>query len=198
MMTNNAGKNALVNNTLNYYDWLRIVCFNHSKYSSDMYSIVLYKLYSTKFVYTLRMDENRYIDGINLRGRFLKEIDSSDISLVINYLPRELNGGCSMLEMMAALSIKCEEEIMSDEKIGDRTSMWFFSMLRNTGLYKYTDNYISCNENSINEITSIIDNVINRRYSRDGTGGLFKTNDGTDMVSTDIWYQMCRYLSNFS
>ena len=196
-MNDEERKSLAASNTLNYYDWLKMVCFNHSNTVSNKYTWLLYKLHSTKFIYTLRMDENRYIDGINLRGRFLNEIDSSDSSLVTNCIPPELNGGCSMLEMMVALAIKCEEEIMSNESIGDRTSMWFCEMLINMGLWKYTDLYISQSPNSKNEISTIIDNVLNRRYARDGTGGLFKTNDGTDMLTTDIWYQMCKYLSNF-
>ena len=41
---------------------------------------------------------------------------------------------CSVLEMMIALSMRCEEQIMDDPDIGNRTGQWFWDMIDNLGL----------------------------------------------------------------
>ena len=53
----------------------------------------------------------------NLRYRFGREIKlpSGIISSELDNYP------CSVLEMLIALSIRCEETIMTDEEYGDRT-----------------------------------------------------------------------------
>ena len=48
-------------------------------------------------------------------------------------------------------------------------------------------------------VDQAIANFLNRNYSRDGDGGLFRVrNCPRDMRTLDIWYQMCWYLNDIS
>ena len=87
------------------------------------------------------MDENRFADGINLRYRFADELGYSreQIALYLNDKP------CSILEMMIALSIRCEEQITGDMEEGDHPDRWFWLMINNLGLTNMVDDYFDLN-----------------------------------------------------
>ena len=100
---------------------------------------------------------------------------------------------CSVLEMMLALSIRCEEHIMDDPEIGNRTGEWFWIMIVNLGLgsmddTRYDEEYVD----------DILDKFLNREYDADGTGGLFPVRNPRyaqyDLRNVDIWYQLNWYL----
>jgi hypothetical protein len=139
------------------------------------------------------MDENREIDGHELRYRFGTE-KSIDRSYIDIYLSEH---GCSVLEMMVALAIKCEEEIMYDPSEGDRTSSWFWEMLTSLNLVNYTnDNW---NYASEKEIIQRLNIFLDRKYLPDGRGGLFTVRSPKeDMKNVEIWFQMCWYISDIS
>ena len=116
-----------------YFEWLcSIVC--ERRFSKEIsYKKLLMYLHKTEFRYLIPNDQNRAEDGIDLRYRFVITCDcdySSDI----------LDGPCSVLEMMVALAIRCEENIMDDPSFGNRTGQWFWGMINNLGLGSMTDN----------------------------------------------------------
>lgn len=144
-------------------------------------------LHSRDFTYTLPMDGNRESDGMNLRYRFGDECSYpyTEIASVLDHCP------CSVLEMMVALSIRCEEQIMSDPDMGDRTGVWFWGMVQSLGLYEMTDKrfdaVIAC---------QAVEKFLIRDYPPNGRGGLFTVIcPRTDMSSIEIWYQMMCYLN---
>ena len=92
-------------------------------------------MHSVEFVYIIGMDGNRAEDGIDLRYRFGYE-RKHEGPMVATYLD---DRPCSILEMMTALANRCEEHIMDDQDIGDRTGQWFWSMISNLGLGSMTD-----------------------------------------------------------
>lgn len=94
------------------------------------------------------------------------------------------------LEMMTALAIRCEEHIMGDPDIGDRTGQWFWSMLSNLGLGSMSDTNFDKYR-----VDMALERFLERDYQRNGKGGLFTVNNGRDMRATEIWYQMNYYLS---
>lgn len=143
------------------------------------YSKLLEKLFRIPFRYNIEKDENRYGDGVSLRHAFYYET-GTEVSLE----------GCSVLEMMVALAIRCEEDIMSDSERGDRVPLWFWDMIRSIGL-------IDCRDNNFMEsyVTSRINGFLDRTYSRDGDGGLFTLpNCEANLRYIEIWEQMCWYL----
>ena len=126
----------------------------------------------------LPLDENRLLDGLDLRFRFADEN---------SYY---IDGDCSVLEMMVALSLRCEEHIMSDDEIGNRTGRWFWEMIDNLGLESmYDDNFDKVYADKI------IYRFLNREYEPNGDGGLFTVrNRNVDLRKVEIWYQLMWYL----
>jgi len=153
---------------------------------SKSYRKLFARLHDTEFTYTIPMDGNRAEDGIDLRYRFGREHDYSD-AMVDSFLD---DRPCSILEMMIALSIRCEEHIMDDPDIGNRTGQWFWSMLVSLGLGSMDDRKFDRHRVDI-----ILERFLDREYGRNGEGGLFTVNNGRDMRRTEIWYQMNYYLS---
>ena len=169
-----------------YFEWMYgIVCdTRYSRRSS--YRKLLSRLNREQFTYTIGMDGNRAADGIDLRYRFGHD-KGYPYSAIATYLDVD---PCSVLEMMIALSIRCEENIMEDSDIGDRTGQWFWNMIVSLGLGPMTDSKYS--ETYVNDH---LIRFLNREYKRTGEGGLFTIEHSRkDMRSIEIWYQMCMYL----
>ena len=168
-----------------YFNWLcDFVCFE--RFSEEIsYRKLLMFLHKTEFTYIIPMDANRAGDGVDLRWRFAYEHpDFRDAELY-------LEGPCSVLEMLVALALRCEETIMDDTRYGNRTSQWFWTMLRNLGLGSMSDKYFD-RKRATNNIMIFL----NRDYEPDGTGGLFKIeNCKYDLRDIEIWTQLNWYLN---
>lgn len=176
-------KNDVVNS---YFNWLyETVCEN--RFSEEVsYKKLLTQLHNTEFRYTLLMDDNRSEDGLCLRDRFANDYDIPNID-------RYLQGPCSVLEMMVALAIRCEESTMDDPKYGDRTGQWFWQMIGNLGLGAMKD----VRYDKI-FVRGVLDKFLDRKYDRDGRGGLFHIkNCDTDLRDIEIWNQMWWYMGDF-
>lgn len=174
-----------------YFDWMYDLVCNSKRFSRRSYRLLLGYLHHRVFTYMIDMDSNRAEDGIDLRDRFAYEYEQQyhcDRAMILECLG---SSRCSVLEMLVALSIRCEEHIMEDSDIGDRTSEWFWGMLDNLGLGSMDDRRF--NERRAREI---IDIFLNREYEPDGRGGLFTIeNCRYDLRTIDIWYQMNWYLN---
>lgn len=171
---------AKLNNA--YFDWMyNIVCNDRSYYKLLRY------LHCIDFQYSIAMDGNRADDGVNLRYRFGYE-RSYDQALIATYLD---DRPCSVLEMLIALAIRCEENIMYDPDLGDRTGVWFGNMINNLNLESMH------NADFDREyVDDVIDIFLNRKYKSNGEGGLFTVNDAPrDLRDVEIWYQLCWYLN---
>lgn len=113
-----------------YFNWMCQLVFD-GRYSKKLsYRRLLKVLHKIEFTYSIPMDGNRAEDGIDLRYRFGYENGYSS-SMISAYLD---NKTCSVLEMMIALAIRCEEHIMDDPDVGNRTGQWFWNMIVNLGL----------------------------------------------------------------
>ena len=172
-----------------YFEWMcRLVCddrYADSRRSS--YHSLLRFLHDTPFRYEDKpeMDENRAMDGIDLRYRFGYEnnIPYPQIAAEIDDMP------CSFLEMLIALAFRCDD-IMDDRACGDRLSEWFWTMLNSLGLAKMNDARFDKTE-AIN----IINRFARNNYDPDGHGGLFTIkNCKEDLRRKEILWQMYRYL----
>lgn len=167
-----------------YFEWMYCLV-SDNKHS---YRKLLFLLHEIDFTYMLNMDGNRYDDGVDLRYRFADEQGYPD-RMVAKYLD---NHPCSVLEMLIALSIRLEEHIMADPDIGNRTGTWFWTMLSNLELDDMDDSNFDHDRAEM-----VIQRFLNRDYSRDGTGGLFRIeNCKYDLRDVDIWYQANWYLNS--
>jgi len=171
-----------------YFRWMTdLVC--DCEYAKGLSWDALFReLHQTTFTYILPMDENRAMDGIDLRYRFGYEEDYSRDEL-LDLDDRE----CSVLEMMVALALRCEEHIMDDPESGNRTGRWFFEMIDNLGLSDMDDEHFHRDR-----VRFVIQRFLDRKYEPNGKGGLFSLESGNhrDMRHIDIWYQMMWYLNS--
>lgn len=174
-----------------YFDWLYSLMTDHRHSRSISYRKLFMQLHDIEFRYTIQNDKNRAEDGIDLRYRFaITQMRDVPEELVLD----TLDGPCSVLEMMIALSIRCEESFMDDTRFGDRTAQWFWRMLTNLGLGSMTDNHFDRQQ-----VECAISRLLNRAYEPDGRGGLFRVRHcNQDMRSIEIWYQLCCYLNEIT
>lgn len=146
---------------------------------SRTYWSLLRRLYVKEFVWIIPNDDNRLEDGRELRYQFLEDagIDDPD--------PIWMGMGCSMLEMMVALSRRLAFETEGEAK------WWFWKLIANLGLERCSDSK-PCSEEKVDET---LDAVIWRTYAPNGQGGLFPLRDTTqDQRDVEIWYQLNAYL----
>ena len=173
--------------TNEYYSWLLDFVNLSDQFNGQTFSNTMKILMDREFVWSVRNDDNRAFDGLDLRLYFAYDFEYP-LDIWCGYLPDY----CSVLEMMVALARRCEIEIMRDPDYGDRTPVWFWEMMKNLGLEYYNDdNYDENPEKSREEIEKILDIFLGRKYKKDGTGNIFVTkNSGIKMPSTEIWYQL--------
>ena len=142
-----------------YFEWLLKMIKPTTNYRS-----LLEMLFNIDFISIIPMDNNRINDGNLLRHEYIREKNYQ--SYYIEYLGEH---GCSILEMMIALSRRIEVDIMSDPDYGNRTTKWFWGMVDTLGF-------------------------INRKYDPDGHGSLFLSVGNRDNRTIEIWYQAQAYL----
>ena len=174
-----------------YFAWLYdIACGN--RYAPEIsFRDLLSYLHEVDFIWQIPLDENRAEDGISLRYRFARLQVHEDL---VNAVADMLIGPCSILEMMVALAIRCEEDIMDDTQYGDRTRQWFWNMIVSLGLGSMTDDRF---DRRVAE--DIIRTFMSRKYEPNGRGGLFTIRRCTDdLRKVEIYTQMLWYLNSIS
>lgn len=171
---------------VSYFEWMYDIVCDYSRSGDISYRELLWKLNDIEFEYYIRGDYNRAADGIDLRRRFAYDF------LEIDHAERYILGPCSVLEMMIALAIRCEE-IMDDTEYGNRTAQWFWKMIVSLGLGGMTDERY--NDRVVKEV---INDFLDRNYDRDGHGGLFAVdNCHRDMREIEIWEQMICFINRY-
>lgn len=173
-----------------YFEWLVSLVCKYDRPQFASFDKLLFHLDTVDFKWTIPIDENRAMDGVDLRWRYVVENHFEDE--YGDYVLSELNGPCTMLEMMIALALRCEENIMDDPAIGNRTGQWFWMMVVNLGLGSMTDRYYD---------KRYVNDVLNRffdcRYEPDGKGGLFHVrNCPYDLRNHEIWHQLNCYINS--
>lgn len=151
------------------------------------YRRLLSQLHMIPFRWIIPADSDRAERGKDLRWRFALAHGYEDCYRTA------LEGPCSVLEMMVALALFCEEQIMSDTAYGDRTAQWFWGMAVNMGLGTMTDDRFDRRY-----VIQVVDRMLDRQYEPDGKGGLFRIrNCDKDVRTMEIWHQLCHYLDTF-
>lgn len=171
-----------------YFDWMYQLICDRRYLRGRSYRRLLNHLNHIDFQYIMPMDGNRAEDGIDLRYRFGRELDYPEpvISSYLDIRP------CSVLEMLVALAKRCEEQIMDDPDIGNRTSLWFWRMIDSLGLSDMIDSRFDPDHTD-----EIIFRFMDRKYNRNGKGGLFTINHcREDMRNVEIWFQMNWYIDS--
>ena len=135
-------------------------------------------MFNTPFRYSIYLDKNRFEDGLSYRYR----------------LGFESTEPCNVFEMLVALAVRMEEDIMSDPRFGDRIPQWFFSMIGSMGLAQYDDKVFD-----EEKVENLIETFLNRKYAKNGKGGLFTFRHKTilDPREVEIWDQMQWWLGMY-
>lgn len=169
-----------------YFEWMYQLVFPDPNDIS--YRRLCMYLNNITFYPRLPMDENRAQDGEDLRYRFGYECQHihPEIGALLDCRP------CSVLEMMVALSLRMEEDIMTNPAMGNRQPQWFYEMLQSLGLADMTDDLFDRQK-----VMTIIRRFMDGEYEPNGKGGLFTIPScGRDLRTVEIWYQMNWYLNS--
>lgn len=140
------------------------------------------QLHNKTFEWSVSNDDNRAMDGIQLRETFFKE---TGVSVVNSDRP------CSFLEMLIALAIRMNFEENVDPQFG--VGVWFWRMMENVGLDEFNDDMYTSAQDARDLVDGIVDNITYRNYNQNGAGGLFPLqhmNHQEDQRNVELWYQM--------
>lgn len=169
-----------------YLTWLKTFVFAEG-YLNKSYNLLFEALYNKTFKVVLKKDTNRLLDGLDLRRLFVDELNYNE-EMATKFCSSKYKP-CSVLEVMIALSLRIETDLMGDYIYGDRTSQWFWAMISNLGLGKMDDS--AYDEIYVDNVLNIF---LNREYDIDGNGSLFFIEGSTNMKDAEIWYQAMWYL----
>lgn len=160
-----------------YFEWL---C---NKVRGEYYHELLYALYDIQFHSSNELDKNRISYALALRDE---------------YEARGLAGcpveGCTVLEVMMSMAIRCEDTVMNNPNKGDRTLDWFWQMIDNLGFSKFTDG--AWNAAMLVNVNRTINDWLERRFKRNGLGSPWPLSEGRkDCRRVDLWTAMMWYMS---
>ena len=137
---------------------------------------------------TVVRDSNRQSDGHDLRYGF-----GYEYHIPYREIDHMITGPVTVLEVLVAMAIRGEVSIMSDSEYGDRTSVWFWSMIECMHLL---DEYQDYGYFNWENVRIKVDNMMDRNFAPNGDGGLFVVNDPPqDMRTAEFWYQMNWYFN---
>lgn len=164
---------------VNYMAWLvDIATEGHA--SDCIYKRLFTQLMDTPFRWSagIPLDENRAYDGRSLRQKFCRHTGARSAM-------NEEDAPASVLEVLVALAMRIETDIMHNGEAGDRTSLWFASMIDSLGLTNCTDSAYDAPY-----VNAVLERWMDRNYEPCGRGGLFTTTDPTVLMPTiEIWQQ---------
>ena len=147
---------------------------------SRTYWSLLKQLYTTEFVWLVPNDDNRVEDGRDLRVEFIQQSNFPHVT------DEWMGMGCSMLEMLIALSRRLSFEADREPRA------WFWHLLRNIQLDNYTDD----KPDFRGDVEESLNRVIWRTYDKNGHGGLFPLeHSDIDQTKVELWYQLSAYLT---
>ncbi len=165
-----------------YFEWLYthfgVVSNRNPKHS---YWELFRYLHQQEFVWLVPNDDNRVEDGKALRLQFIQAEETDEVDVYW------LELGCSVLEMLVALAGRASYE--TSKEPGE----WIWIFLQNLGLDKFSD--LNWDQRAIRWTEKKLEQLIYRRYSPSGRGGLFPLrNAAEDQRNVELWYQLSAYL----
>lgn len=168
-----------------YFDWL--VCHINDSIDVSHHSHLLSYLFHTEFRWIIPNDKNRALDGREYRKLF-----ANGDRRILNELNSNLPNPCSVLEMLVALAVRIEFDIMHDPyRDEDCCSLWFWVMINNLKLTKFTNDMFD-----VDAVSEILWKFIDRKWDYAGHGSPFPLKKPKeDARHVEIWSLMNRWLS---
>ena len=172
-----------------YYNWLLDAVT--TKQEQQTYSLVFMELYCVEFTSYDEFDDNLKENARGMREDFYR-FSKTARKLIDIY--GEIDFETNILEIMIYLATRLENTIMSNPDYGDRTGLWFWYMMESLDIIQY-DN-LRYDEP---EVDQKLDNFIERRYEKNGFGGLFTVEKSRfDARKTNIWQQAMEFVTDFA
>lgn len=184
-----------------YHPWLaKQINYNYRGRSLTPYGGLLIALWNKPFAWTLLHDENRMVDGLELRYHFLQDegLHSEFQRMQSKYgddgMQERIQAfrfaqPCTTLEVLIALSRRLAFQTSGTPE------WWAWRLIVNLDLAKMRD---PITPRKADQIEEILDNLIWRKYHFDGTGGFFPlAYPEEDQRKVEIWYQMAAYIAEF-
>ena len=165
-----------------YFLWLCELVSLDSKKETGGYNFLVKALFKKEFYWTEEKDENRSDEGKDLRGIFCDECGYECV-------PDEINGPCTVFEMMIALAKRWNDEVsVSDDE--DCTAVYFWEMIKNLGLEGCTDDKFDPEM-----AREKLDIFLDRDYPDNGEGSIFPLKKSKEsQKNIELWYQLQNYL----
>jgi hypothetical protein len=158
-----------------YLGWLAPQLGIENGNPGKTYNELLIAMFEKEFGWVLPMDENRMVDGTDLRVEYARKHHIRPNTL-------EFLGGCSFLEVLIGLSRRLSFAA------GEDAPGWAWQLICNLELHKMPD---PLTRHKYRKVQEIMDGVIGRTYAPDGTGGFFPLAwPDDDQTTVELWYQM--------
>lgn len=161
-----------------YFNWL---CARVLQRGTRSYLDLLRILHNTEFVWVVRIDENRAVDGLELRDYFLQETRFESER-------QWFDQPCSVFEVFVAFADRAS--FQTDIPARD----WFWEFMENLML----DQFRQVSESDVPIIEKTLYRFMMRQYDESGYGGMFplRHRPKRDQREVEIWYQFCDYLKD--
>lgn len=159
-----------------YFDWLvsQIEIVGQSPRS---YTHLFRLMHETEFTWEIPGDDNRFQDGLDLRGYFSGGVRSRIPQLEF----------VSVLEVLIGISRRIAFIA------GGEPKQWACQLVDNLGLTQFHD---PLKHSDIPTVQAILHTLVSRRYNEDGSGGFFPLNDPQeDQRRIEIWAQLNAYVN---
>ncbi len=153
--------------------------------------ILLNILFSTDFRWTVHNDDNRALDGTEIRYDFAEVSGmTEDERMELMLVP------CSVMEVICGLAIRMDLVMRDPEE--PHINRWFWEMISNLELLDYTDTAFERGEWNFTDVKNVLDIFMDRKYDELGHGGLFPRNKCyNNQKEIELFQQMNGYLSEF-
>lgn len=144
-------------------------------------------MHNYTFYPLLTQDENRCKDGERYRVYYMEQEGACQPNL----------GGCTVLELLISLAEKMAYELC-ESPYESEVRRWFEEMVENLGLTWAVNDTLMENPGGEAAIEDVLEDMIFRRYGRDGFGGLFPVDSGEyDQRRAELMVQMNNYLARY-
>lgn len=176
-------------NQTKYFNWLSSLVDTDGR--GDNYMFLIENLHDIVFsedtAKLIPNDINRIEDGYSLREKYCHRYHVKATDFIFEE-------PCTFLEFLIGLSMRIESQFGIKN-----CSDWFWELIGNLELTRFDDSRydsIDC----VSDIQQIVDIFLQRKYSKDGNGGLFPLQyPSHDQRTREIWYQLNEYLDeNYS
>ena len=189
-----------------YFNYLMSLISSDEVNAAQEYYNLCLLFFETPFTVLNPMDENRSCDGADLRERWLDNIGVKDERIKLEYANDIALMPVSFLEVLVALSVRVDKDILAMPDKPFMASEFFWDMVNNLVKYgTFGNKYHKASDILTDEqwcvfvednMKAAIKKVLTRTYHEDGKGGLFPMNKPkTNQRKMDMWANCMQYVS---